>query len=66
MSKTQRHFWRKLLPVSAAVGALCIAGVATAAGTADTSGSGPMPPAVKFPAKFGSLQFPEKFPDGTT
>ncbi|HEX5509671.1 MAG TPA: ABC transporter substrate-binding protein [Pseudolabrys sp.] len=66
MSKTQRKFWRKLVPVSAALGALCIVGAATAAGTADTSGSGPMPPAVKFPAKFGSLQFPGKFPDGTT
>ena len=66
MSKTQRHFWRKLLPVSVAAGALCLAGIATAAETANTSGSGPMPPPVKFPAKFGSLQFPQKFPEGTT
>ena len=64
--------WRNSLariavPIAAA--ALCAFGVgaaALAAGSSDQPNSGLKPAPVQFPAKFGALTFPGKFPDGTT
>lgn len=63
--------WRKIarlaVPVvTAALLSLGLGGAVYAAGTPASQNSGIKPPEVKFPAKFGSLTFPAKFPAGTT
>ncbi|MGH6780289.1 MAG: ABC transporter substrate-binding protein, partial [Bradyrhizobium sp.] len=58
---------RGALPIATAA---CLLGAtamgARAAGTSNEPSSGMKPSAIQFPAKFGSLTFPKKFPDGTT
>src|SRR5574340_1455966 len=67
MPKNWRKIARRAVPVvTAALLTLGLGGAAFAAGTPASQNSGIKPPEVKFPAKFGSLTLPEKFPDGTT
>ena len=58
---------RKALPFAAA--ALCLLGASAAVSAAESPSepnSSVKPAPIQFPAKFGSLALPEKFPDGTT
>jgi multiple sugar transport system substrate-binding protein len=58
---------RKALPLAAA--ALCLLGASAmvrAAETSDEPASGVKPSPIHFSTRYGSLTFPEKFPDGTT
>jgi multiple sugar transport system substrate-binding protein len=67
MAKTWQSFARVATPV--AIVALCALGASAsvfAAGTPGEANTAVKPPSVQFPAKFGSLTFPEKFPAGTT
>lgn len=53
--------------MSLAAAALCLFGAAAfAADTSNEANSGVKPSPIQFGAKYGSLSFPEKFPDGTT
>ncbi len=67
MTKKWKILARLVTPII--VAALCALGASVsvfAAGSSDRPVVGAKPPPVQFPAKFGSLTFPEKFPDGTT
>ena len=53
--------------MSLAAAAICLFGAAAfAAETSNEPSSGVKPSPIQFGAKYGSLTFPEKFPDGTT
>jgi multiple sugar transport system substrate-binding protein len=66
MAKMRDYSLHVLAPITAAaLCALCATGSAFAAGASDPA-NGVKPSPVQFPAKFGSLTFPEKFPAGTT
>ena len=52
--------------LAVALCALCASVTGFAATNSNEPNSGVKPPSVQFPSRFGSLTFPEKFPDGTT
>jgi multiple sugar transport system substrate-binding protein len=67
MAKRRNSLTRIAVPIAAA--ALCVLGASAgvlAAGAADEGSTSVKPSPIQFPAKFGSLTFPEKFPAGTT
>src|SRR6185437_9512487 len=67
MAKKWHNFLHKAALVAvAALCALATSASAFAAPMSKESNSGSKPLPVQFPAKFGSLKFPEKFPAGTT
>ncbi|HWW47001.1 MAG TPA: extracellular solute-binding protein [Xanthobacteraceae bacterium] len=65
----KRYYYLKLTTALLALAALCAVATRTnvfAAGPLDEGSSSVKPSPVQFQTKFGSLTFPEKFPDGTT